>query len=194
MFSPAAFAKKLPPNPVTCGFSATVVISPALSVKGVARPKGSLGTTSVSATYSNCHTAKGPVAGFTQHIVIVSKAAKDKSWKTDGNSKKSFYLGLCSSFASTKTTKSLAKAVKNLPVAGGILKGSKATSGTVGADVGFLIYHGTVKGGAYPTAGHAATISAGLTNNANNTNLVSGCTSGPVNSIQIDSSVSTATL
>jgi hypothetical protein len=192
--SPSAFAKKPPPNPVTCSFSATVSISPPLSVTGTASTKGALGTTTVHATYSGCRTAGGSVAGFTQTLTILSKAGKDKNWKTDGNSKKTFYRGLCGSFASTSTTKSLKKAVKNLPVQGGILKGAKASAGVVNGDVGFIINHGTVKGGLYPTASHAALIQAGLTNDSNNANLIGGCKGGPVDHIDIDSSVSNATL
>ncbi|HVA02444.1 MAG TPA: hypothetical protein VMU64_01750 [Acidimicrobiales bacterium] len=188
-----AFAKKPPPNPVTCGFAATVTLTPALTAKGTPSSKGAEGTAAAHATYSGCTTATGSPGPFHQNITILFKAAKDKNWKSDGNSKKTFYLGLCGSFASTATVKDLAKAVKNLPFQGGVLKGAKAAEGTVGPDVGFTV-SGTVKGGTYPTASKSASIKAGLTNDANNSNLISGCQSGPVNHIDIDSSASTVTL
>jgi hypothetical protein len=188
--SSAASAKKPPPNPTTCHLSASVTISPPLSVTGVVAPKGSIGTTTVNVTYSSC--SNGTPGAAT--LSIQTKAAKDKNWATDGNQKKDDYLGLCGTFASTSTTKSLKKAVKNLPVSGGELKGAKAAAGTVGSEVGFIISHGTVKGGTYPTASHGALIEAGLVNDANNTNLIGGCKSGPVSTIDIDPSTSTATL
>ena len=197
-FSPSAFAAKPPPNPVNCTFSAAVSISPPLSVAGVVSAKGDLGTTVINATYSGCTTASGPVAGFSQTLTISTKSSKDANYKTDGNSKTGWYLGLCSGFTSAKgskaTLKGLKKAVNNLPVGGGLLKGSKASEGSIGADVGFIVNHGTVKGGSYPTATHAADIMAGLTNDANNTNLIGGCTAGPVDHIDIDSSSSSASL
>jgi hypothetical protein len=70
----------------------------------------------------------------------------------------------------------------------------KAGQGAVGSDVGFLLTNGTVKGGTYPTAAHGASILAGLTNDANNTNLLGGCTGGPVTNIDIDSAQSTVVL
>ena len=127
-------------------------------------------------------------------ITVITKAAKDKNWATDGNDKKTFYTGLCSSFASTSTTKGLGKAVKNLAVAGGELKGAKAAAGSVSGETGFIISHGTVKGGTFPTASHAALIKAGLVNDANNTNLIGGCHAGPVSTIHIDPATSSATL
>ena len=192
-----AFAKKPPPNPVTCSLSATVNISPPLTVAGQLSSKGQSGTTSVNATLFNCTSASGPVPNITLPLSIVTPASKpgqDTAALAAGDSKKSYYLGLCGSFASTSTVKDLKKAVKNLPFEGGILKGARAASGTVGTDVGFNITNGTMKGGTYPTASHGASIGAGLTNDANNTNLIGGCQSGPVDHIDIDSSVSTATL
>ena len=97
-------------------------------------------------------------------------------------------------FTSSTTTGALTKAVKNLAFQGGTLKGAKASAGTVGADEGFIIGNGAVKGGTYPTAAHGASIKAGLTNDPNNSNLVTGCAGGAVTSIDIDPSVSTATL
>ncbi len=197
-FSPSAFATKPPPNPVHCTFSASVSISPALSVKGETSVKGATGTTVIDATYSGCTTASGAVPGFSQTLSIVTKSSKDANYKTDGNSKTGWYLGLCSGFTSAKgskaTLKGLKKAVNNLPIAGGVLKGVKASEGSVGEDVGFIVNHGTVKGGSYPTATHAADIMAGLSNDANNSNLIGGCTAGPVNHIDIDPSASSATL
>jgi hypothetical protein len=195
----AAFAKKAPPNPETCHLSATVSISPPLSVKGVVAAKTAIGTTTVNVTYSSCTLAPGASgavapAGFTSHIVIQTKAGKDKNYKTDGNNKKLDYLGLCGAFASSSTTKDLGKAVKNLALpGGGSLKGAKAAEGTVGSEVGFNIV-GTAKVGSYPTASKGASIAAGLVNDANNTNLINGCPSGPVSTIDIDPSTSTATL
>ncbi len=186
----AASASKPPPNPTSCSLSASVSISPPLSAHGTLSVKGALGTTSVHVTYSSCSNGTPSAAS----ISIVTKASKDKNWATDGNDKKSFYLGLCGSFASTSTTKSLGKAVKNLPVSGGKLSGAKAAAGSVGGETGFIISNGTVKGGTYPTASHAAIIKAGLVNDANNTNLITGCHSGPVSTIDIDPSTSTATL
>ena len=185
-----AFASKPPPNPTSCHLAATVSISPPLSAKGTLSVKGALGHTTVVTSFSGC--SNGALANNT--ISIVTKAAKDKNYASDGNVKTDYYLGICSSFASTATTKSLGKAVKNLPVAGGVLKGAKAAAGTVDGEVGFIISHGTVKGGTHSTASHAALIQAGLVNNANNTNLITGCKAGPVNTINIDPSTSTATL
>jgi len=193
---PASATKALP-NPVTCGLSATANISGAgLTVPGTLSAKGQTQTTTVVATLNGCSI---PAANGTVLTIVVSTAAakpspaKDPKAIAAGDSKKSYYLGMCENFASTATTKSLGKALKNLPVFGGILKGAKASEGTVGDDVGFTVTHGTVKGGTYPTAGHAATIGAGLTNDANNTNLIT-CDGTPVTSLDIDPSVSTATL
>jgi len=194
VLSPVASAGKAPPNPVTCKLAAAVTISPPLSAKGEVAAKGTEGTTTVHVTYSDCSDAAGHVPNLGGNtLTILSPAAKDKNYKTDGNSKKLDYLGLCGAFASSSTTKDLGKAVKNLAVAGGILKGAKAAEGTVGTEVGFNIA-GTVKGGTYSTASKGASIAAGLVNNANNTNLINGCPSGPVSTINIDSSTSTAVL
>jgi hypothetical protein len=204
-----ASAKAAPPNPVTCTLDAagaSVTISPPLSAAGTLSVKGGLGTTTITTTYSSCHDSAGPVANLASNtFVITSKAAKDKNYLTDGNgvaNKKSYYLGLCSAFSGTSTTKALAKGVKGLTVAGGILKGMKAIETAVGSDVGFVLSNGTVKGGTYPTASKAAAISAGLvgdnsTQGQSNTSLVAGCTSPGYTSIShiyVDSSQSTATL
>jgi len=203
VFTPVASAAKVAPNPETCQVSATVTISPPLSATGVVAAKGSEGTTTVVTTYSHCTLDAGAsgahaAAGFSATIHVISTAAKDKNYKTDGNNKKDDYLGLCAAFASSSTTKDLGKAIKNLSVEGGILKGAKAAEGTVGTEVGFNIVNGTVKGGDFPTASHGASIAAGLVDTgsegASNTNLVNGCTSGPVSTIYIDPNTSTATL
>jgi hypothetical protein len=191
-----AGAAKAPPNPVTCHLSATVSISPPLTVKGVLSAKGQAGTTTVNGTLINCHTSAGSVPNISLPLSIstpASIAKKDAAAVSAGDNPKNYYLGLCGTFASTSTIKELKKAVKNLPIAGGVLKGAKPASGTVGTDVGFVISNGTVKGGTYPTASHGASIQAGLTNDANNTNLIGGCQSGPVSSIDIDSTQSTVT-
>jgi hypothetical protein len=190
-----AFAKP-PPNPVSCGFGATVNIAPPLSVAGTLSVKGASGSATVHATYSGCHTATASVGPFTQTITIhfpASKPSKDQAAMNAGDNKKDYYLGLCGTFASSTTVKDLKKAVKNLGFQGGELKGPKASEGSVGADVGFVIT-GTVKGGTYPTASKAASLKAGLTNDANNSNLISGCQAGPVDHIDIDSSASSAVL
>jgi hypothetical protein len=185
-----AFASKPPPNPTSCHLSATVSISPPLTAHGTLSVKGAVGTTKVQTTYSDC--SNGSLSSNT--LTITTKAAKDKNYASDGNNKKDFYLGLCASFASTSTTKSLGKAVKNLPVAGGVLKGAKASVASFDGEVGFVLGNGTVKGGTHSTASHAALIRAGLVNNANNSNLISGCKAGPVSTINIDPNTSTATL
>lgn len=194
---PVAGAAKAPPNPVTCQVSATVTLSPALTVAGTPSSKGSSGSATVSGTLSNCTTASGSVANMTLPLNIVTPASKpgsDQAAVAAGDNPKSYYLGLCGTFASSSTIKDLKKAIKNLPFQGGVLKGAKPSQGTVGPDVGFVISNGTVKGGTFPTASHGASIQAGLTNDANNSNLISGCQGGPVDHIDIDSSVSTATL
>jgi hypothetical protein len=187
---------KAPPNPVSCGFGATVSISPPLSVAGTPSVKGTSGIVTVHGTLSGCHTATASVGPFAENITIhfpSTKPTKDQAALNAGDNPKSYYLGLCGTFASSATIKDLKKAVNNLPFQGGALKGPKPSEGTVGSDVGFLI-SGTVKGGTYPTASKAASIKAGLTNDANNTNLISGCHTGPVSTIDIDSSASTAVL
>ena len=194
----SAFATKAPPNPVSCTFSATVTVSPALSAAGTASVKGATGTTTVHGTYSGCTTSAGSVPNLPPtDLSIISSAAKDPNYLTDGNgvaNKKTYYLGLCAGLTGKATLKSLGKAVKNLAVSGGVLKGMKAGQGAVGSDVGFLLTNGTVKGGTYPTAAHGASILAGLTNDTNNTNLIGGCLSGPVTNIDIDSAQSTVVL
>jgi len=193
---PSAFAKKPPPNPVSCNLAATVNISPPLSVAGTPASKGEYGSAAVAITYSGCTTATGSAGPFSQNINVLFPASKpknDSAALNAGDNKKDYYLGLCGSFASTGTIKDLKKAIKNQVFQGGIIKGPKASEGTVGSDVGFNIT-ATVKGGTYPTASHAATIQAGLTNDANNSNLISGCQAGPVDHIDIDSSQSSATL
>ncbi len=193
-----ASAAKAPPNPVTCGLSATTSISGAgLTVQGAPSTKGATQTTTVDATLNGCSI---PAADGTVLDIVVSTAAakpspaKDPKAIAAGDSKKSYYLGMCENFAQSSTTKALGKALKNFSVFGGVLKGAKASEGTVGGDVGFNVTNGTVKGGTYSTAGHGASIGAGLVNDANNTNLIEGCPNGPVTQIDIDSSVSTATL
>jgi len=201
-----ASAKPVPPNPVTCTLDAagaSVVISPPLSAAGTLSAKGDFGSTTITTTYSNCSDGAGPVANLPSNtFTILSKAAKDPSWATDGNNKKDFYLGLCGAFSGSSTTKALAKGVKNLNADGGVLKGMKAAETAVGSDVGFVLSGGTVKGGPYPTAKKAALIAAGLVgdNSAHgqsNTSLVNGCTTAPytsISNIYIDSSQSSATL
>jgi hypothetical protein len=191
-----ALAAKAPPNPVSCGLAATVNINPALSVAGELSSKGQFGVAAVSVTLNGCHDAAGAVGNMTVPINVEFPAAKPKNDSAAinaGDNPKDYYLGLCGAFASSATVKDLKKAVKNLPFAGGELKGPKASEGTVGTDVGFNL-SGTIKGGTYPTAKNGATIGAGLTNDANNTNLIGGCQGGPVSSIDIDSSQSSATL
>ncbi|HUI04980.1 MAG TPA: hypothetical protein VLZ77_15680 [Acidimicrobiales bacterium] len=192
-----AFAKKPPPNPVHCNVAATVNISPPLSVAGQPAAKGTSGVASVAVTYSGCTTTSGASVGpFNGHLNVyfkASKPTKDQAALNAGDNKKDYYVGLCGEFASSSTIKDLKKAVKNMPFAGGELKGAKPSEGTIGAEVGFII-NGTVKNGTYPTASHAASLKAGLTNDANNSNLISGCKAGPVNHIDIDSSNSSATL
>jgi hypothetical protein len=95
--------------------------------------------------------------------------------------------------AARAPTKGLAKGLKNVPVAGGVLKGPKATEGAVGSGLGFTIT-ATVKGGSYPTVGHGATIKTAQANTVNNANLLGGCKSGNVTHIDIDSSQSSAVL
>lgn len=192
----SAAGAKPAPNPVTCNFSATVTFSTPLSVKGVLSSKGATSQTTINGTYSSCTTASGPVAGMSQSVTInglASKPNKDPAALAAGDDKKMYYLGLCGSFTSTTTTKALGKGLKNLPVAGGILKGPKAVQGVVGPDVGFIVT-ATVKGGTYPTASKGASIMTGLLNDANNTNIVGGCTGGPANHLDVDASVSTAVL
>ncbi len=197
-FSPSAVAAKPPPNPISCHLEATVNISPALTVKGQLSTKGATGTTSVAGTLFNCKNASNQsVPNVSLDLTIVTPAAKpgkNTAATNAGDNPKSYYLGICGSFSSTATIKDLKKAIKNLPIAGGELKGAKAAETTVGSDVGFAITNGTVKGGTYPTASHGASVGAGLTNDANNTNLIGGCQSGSVNHIDIDSSQSTATV
>lgn len=193
--SSTAFATKAPPNPTSCNFSATVTITPQLSVAGTPSVKNATSDTVVQATYSSC-TIGGP---FTQTLNIEAKASKpgkDTAAIAAGDNKKDYYLGLCGAFTGSGTVKDLKKSVKNLAFAGGVLKGAKAAEGVIvgGSDLGFNITHGTVKGGTYPTASHAAVIAAGLTNDANNTNLLGGCNSGPVSTIDIDATQSHATL
>ena len=191
-----AFAKKPPPNPVNCKLSASVTISPPLSVAGQPASKGTFGDAAVNITYNSCTTSTGSVGPFTQKINVLfpaSKPSKDQAAMNAGDNKKDYYLGLCGSFASSATIKDLKKAIKNQPFQGGEIKGPKPTEGTVGAEVGFVIT-ATVKNGTYPTASHAAVIKAGLENDANNSNLISGCQAGPVSTIDIDPNSSTATL
>ena len=193
---PSAFAKKPPPNPVSCNLAATVNISPPLSVAGTPASKGEYGSAAVAITYSGCTTATGSAGPFSQNINVLFPASKpknDSAALNAGDNKKDYYVGLCGEFASNTTIKDLKKAVKNMPFAGGQLKGAKPSEGSVGTEVGFVIT-GTVKNGTYPTASHAAVLKAGLTNDANNSNLISGCKAGPVNHIDIDSSNSSATL
>ncbi len=198
VFQSAASATKAPPNPVSCKLAATADISGAgLSVKGTLSSKGVIQTTTVAATLSGCSIPA--VNGTTLTINVQTAAAKPSPTKDPNaiaasDSKKSYYLGLCENFAQSSTTKALGKALKNFSFAGGTLKGAKATEGVVGGGVGFNVTNGTVKGGTYPTASHGATLSAGLTNSTNNSNLIDGCPHGPVTHIDIDSSVSTATL
>ena len=192
----SAFAKA-PPNPVSCKLSATVTFPlPGISVAGVLSTKGTMADTTITTTYSSCTTASGPVAGMIQSVQIpamASKPNKDPAALAAGDNPKSYYLGLCGGFGGSSTTKALGKALKNLPVAGGILKGPKATEGPVGGGLGFIIT-GTVKGGSYPTVGHGETIMSALANTANNANLLAGCTSGNVTHIDIDPTQSTAVL
>jgi hypothetical protein len=195
-FSPSAVAAKPPPNPINCSLEATVNVSPPLTVKGELSSKGTDGTTSVAGTLFNCkNSANASVPNISLDLTIETPAAKPgTAAQNAGDNKKDYYLGVCGSFASTATIKDLKKAVKNLAIAGGVLKGAKPAQGTVGSDVGFTITNGTVKGGTYPTASHAAVVDAGLTNDANNSNLIGGCPSGPVSHIDIDSSQSHATV
>lgn len=197
-FQTPAFAKKAPPNPVTCALSATTSINDGgLSVTGTPSAKGAVQTTTVTATLSSCSipAADGTVLSVgVETSAAKPSPAKDPKAIAAGDSKKSYYLGLCENFSQPTTTKALDKALKNLPFAGGALKGAKAAVGAVGTDVGFVITNGTVKGGTYPTAGHGASISVGLVTDANTTNLVTGCPDGPVTSLDIDPTVSTATL
>jgi hypothetical protein len=133
---------------------------------------------------------------MTQTVNVTAQAStpsKDPAALSAGDSKTSYYLGLCGSFTSSTTSKALGKSLKNTPVSGGVLKGPKAAYGAVGSDVGFTIT-GTVKGGTYPTAGKGASIMAGLSNDANNGNLLGGCHSGPVSHLDVDASQSTAVL
>ena len=146
---------------MSCGFGATVSISPPLSVAGTPSVKGTSGTVTVHGL-SGCHTATASMGPFAENITIhfpSTKPTKGQATLNAGDNPKSYHLGLCGTFASSATIKDLKKAVDNLPFRA--LKGPKPSEGTIGADVGFLI---------------------------------SGCHAGPVSTIDIDSSVSTAVL
>jgi hypothetical protein len=192
-FSGVASAAKAPPNPTTCKISAaTINISPALTPKGVADTTGATGTTTGSVTLSGCN--HGTPSPATSTFTVSTKAAKDTAAPGDGNVKGTKYLGLCAGFSSPTTVKSIGKSLKNLPLAGGTLKGAKAAFVT-SPEIGFSIT-GTVKGGTNSTASHGATITVFLANTANNTNLIAGGCSqaGGVNHIDVDTSTSTATV
>jgi len=184
---------KTPPNPVTCTLSATVTFSPPLSVAGAASTKTGTSTTAITTTLSDCTGGATP-AGSTFNIVSkAAKPGKDKAAIAAGDNPKDYYTSLCGNFASS-ASKDLGKSVKNLAVAGGKLTGAKASEGTVGTDEGFIVT-GTVVGGTYPTAKGGADIKAGLTNDTNNTNVVSdGCSGGPASGLDIDSTQSSATV
>src|SRR5271163_4797777 len=49
-----AFAKKAPPNPVSCKLAATVNINPPLTVAGEPSAKGQFGVAAVNVTLSSC--------------------------------------------------------------------------------------------------------------------------------------------
>src|ERR1700674_4451406 len=92
---PAAFATKAPPNPVSCSLSATVSISPSLTVAGVLSSKGATGTASVNATLFNCSTSAGSVPNITLPLSIVTPASKpgsDTAAIAAGDNKKQYYL------------------------------------------------------------------------------------------------------
>jgi hypothetical protein len=187
-FSGVASAAKVPPNPTTCKITAaTINISPPLTVLGVSDTNGATGTTTGSVTYGSCSNGTPAAANFT----ITTKASKDAAAPGDGNAKGK-YLGLCSSFSSATTIKSIGKSLKNFAVAGGVLKGPKASLLT-SPELGFGI-NGTVKGGTNSTLSHGATINVFLANTPNNNNLEGGCHSGPVSHIDVDTSQSNATL
>jgi hypothetical protein len=188
-----ASAKAAAPNPTTCTLSATVVFSTPLSVKGVVSAKGDTSTTTATTTLSDCTGGATPAGSTISIVSTASKPGKDSAAIAAGDSKTGYYLGLCGLF-SADAAKSLGKAVKNLAVAGGKLTGAKASEGAVGSDVGFIVT-GTVVGGPNPTAKNGASIMAGLTNDANNTNVTKdGCSNGPATGLDIDSSQSTATV
>ena len=188
-----ASAKAATPNPTTCTLSATVTFSTDLSVAGVDSSKGATSTTTDVTTLSDCTGGATPAGSTISIVSTASKPGKDKAAIAAGDSKTGYYLGLCGLF-SADAAKSLGKAVKNLKVAGGTLTGAKASEGAVGSDVGFIV-KGTVVGGTNPTAKNGAEIEAGLTQDANNTNVVSdGCSNGPASGLDIDSSQSTATV
>jgi len=190
----SAFAKKAAPNPATCTISTSVTFSPSLSVTGTLSSKGATGATNVSSTYT-CTSATGPATVTSSfHVATVAaKPGKDTAAITAGDNPKDYYLGLCGTFTSS-AAKDLGKAVKNLAIAGGKLTGAKASSGAVGSDPEGFIVTGTVVGGTYPTAKNGADIKAGLTNDANNTNVIGGCQSGPASQLDIDSSQSSAVI
>jgi len=192
----SAAVAKASPNPVACDISATITLSVGLSPAGVLSAKGDSSITTVDVTFSNCSDAAGPTPGGTEDLSINTAASKPSAEaQAAGDSKHNYYLGDCGAFASANTTKGIGKSLKNLvlPIGGGELKGPKATEGTVGDDVGFNIT-GTVKGGTYPTAGKGASIGVGLLNDTNNGNLLTGCHSGTVTAIDVDSSQSSAVL
>jgi hypothetical protein len=187
-FSGVASAAKAPPNPTTCKISsATITISPALTPLGVLDTNGATGSTTGSVSFASC--SSGAVAPIS--FSITTKASKDTAAPGDGNAKGK-YLGLCSSFSSATTIKSIGKSLKNLSIAGGTLKGPKASLLT-SPELGFGI-NGTVKGGSNSTASHGATINFFLKNDANNNNLEGGCHSGSVTTIDVDTVQSSATL
>src|ERR1700688_716373 len=196
-FTQAAAFARTSANPVTCSLSATVTFSTPLSVAGVLESSpGDTSTTTVNETLSSCSTASGPVGGFSQSFNLVTPAAtprRDPAALAAGDSRFGRYLGLCGLFNSRTTTTSIRRALNRLPVGGGILHNPKAIFGAVGPDTGFIIY-ARVRGGTYPTINEGATMMVGFTNDANSSNLLGGCNSGPVTHIDIDSSVSTATL
>ena len=87
------------------------------------------------------------------------KPGKEKNAVYAGDNPRSWYLGPC---------------------------GAKASEDAVRPEVGF-VFPATVGGGTYPSDRGAATVSAGITNGANNGNLISGCDAGPVDQIGIAS-------
>lgn len=180
-FQTAASATKVPPNPVTCNFAATLLFGfedaaqPGVFQQAPLTPAGTNVTsvpgaesaTQISATYSNCDNGSPTASGA---IVFTSKPTKGGKKGPTGSAKGTLWVDWCTSAtAGSKTTlKTLGKAKFTTNWVGGAggstsFKGSKAAAtANLQGEVGYVIT-GTGTG-SYPTAKKAAAITAYLSN------------------------------
>jgi hypothetical protein len=190
--------------PVMCNVSATVTFSPPLVKGGIDTVnKADNEVTTVSGiTFTNCvssNTIGAPTSGTASDITVNTAPAKGA--KVSGI--QHYIKADCGQFTSPTTLKQLKGGNVTVtwsgqPAGWGAtgttteLGNGASLASNAGGEVGFNLLGNATGDYAGTTKPYPSQTTAYIVNNATSANLLGGCNSGPVSSITIDASTSTA--